>query len=181
MVKVMITATNRVVDSSSHLGSMKRMPREVRKVVVIQVKSRFGSESGTYEGNGAYGENDFSGIGRSRGQVLGSKIVDLKHGRVVFWFLKRIAGKSLGFEFSFLQGAAAAIVLLELSDRETIHMTKDLMRDICKVFAIPVMMVVGGTMGEDFIGPGEPVRLGEIASRVVGFTHDVKKTAVPAS
>jgi hypothetical protein len=177
----MITVSEKLVDSGPPLGSIKRLPREVRKVVVIQVKRRFGSEYSAYERNGAYGENDVSDLDRNMGQVLGNKIMDLKHGRVVFWFLKRMAGKNLGFESSFLRGAAAAIVLLELSDRETIHMTKELMRDICKLFSIPVMMVVGGTMGEEFNGQAEPTRLGEIASRVVGFTDDVSKTAVPAS
>jgi hypothetical protein len=145
------------------------------------VKSRLASGFCTYLGNEAHGESDSSHLEVNKGQVLGSKTVDLKHGRVIFWFLKRIAGKNIDFEFSFLQGAAAAVVVLELSDRETIHMTKELLRDICKLFSIPVMLVVGGTMQDDLVAQGSPTSLEEIALRVVSFAYDVRTSSVRAS
>jgi hypothetical protein len=109
------------------------------------------------------------------GSVLGSRVVDLKDGRVVFWFIKRCAGKCVGFEFSFLQGAMAAIVVLELSDHETIQATTELLRDICKAFSIPVMLVVGGRISEDLVGLESPSGLAEMASRVITFSHAGRK------
>jgi hypothetical protein len=181
LVKRMIAVPDRIADSEPPLRIDRSSPRAVRKVVVIQVKRRLWSEASSMVDPLRYDDGENFDFGRSSGQVLGTKIVDMKDGRVVFWFLKRSAGKNLGFEFSFLQGAAAAVVLLELSDRETIHMTKELLRDICKVFPIPVMLVVGGAMQEDLAGPGSSTGLEEIASRIVSFVHEGRSTVPLAS
>ncbi|WXG44018.1 MAG: hypothetical protein WED04_08305 [Promethearchaeati archaeon SRVP18_Atabeyarchaeia-1] len=177
----MITVSDRVLDSHFPLKSDKPSLRELRKVVVIQVKGRTGSRFKNFEVGSAYPGDEVGDLCKSAGQVLGTRVVDLKDGRVVFWFLKKTGGKNLGFEFSFLQGAAAAIVLLELTDRETIQATKELLREICKVFSIPVMLVVGENTGEDLMGSLAPMGLGEIASKVVSFTLSGREMAVPAS
>jgi hypothetical protein len=181
MVKEMIAVPDRIVDSGPPTRNDGSSPREVRKVVVIQVKRRTWFESKSILDGGVYSDDGINDGGRNTGHVLGTKVVDLKDGRVVFWLIKRTAGKNLGFEYSYLQGAAAAIVFLDLSDRETIQVTKELLRDICKVFSIPVMLVVGGTMGENSIDSESPVGLGELASKVISFTHDVGKTPALAS
>jgi hypothetical protein len=170
----MLAFPERVVDGNSPArdeGSSKT----VRKVVVIQVKGKSYLDPKRLDYNRETRDASTDDLERTEGSVLGSRVVDLKDGRVVFWFIKRYACKSIGFEFSFLQGAIAAIVVLELSDHETIQATTELLRDICKVFSIPVMLVVGGRINEDLVGLESPSGLAEMASRVISFSHAGKK------
>lgn len=150
--------------------------KSLRKVVVIQVKSRGYSPPRRIYDRGENRKLEEYDVDKVVDQVLGSKVVDLTDGRVVFWFIKRCVGKCLGFEFSFLQGATAAIVVLELSDHRTIQATTELLRDICRVFSIPVMLVVGGKMSDDLIGLESQSGFVDMASRVINFSHAGRKT-----
>jgi hypothetical protein len=150
--------------------------KTLRKVVVIQVKSKGYTPPGRFYNRGETKNIEENDAEKGVDRVLGSKVVDLTEGRVVFWFIKRSISKCLGFESSFLQGAAAAIVVLELSDHQTIQATSELLRDICKVFTIPVMLVVGGKINDDLIGLESESGFEEIASRVITFSNAGKKT-----
>jgi hypothetical protein len=150
--------------------------KSLRKVVVIQVKSKGYSPPRRFYNRGETRDTDEYDEEKRVDRVLGSRVVDLTDGRVVFWFIERSVGSSLGSEFSFLQGATAAIVVLELSDHRTIQATTELLRDICKLFSIPVMLVVGGKISDGLIGLESPHGFAEMASRVITFSHVSKKT-----
>jgi hypothetical protein len=171
----MIALPERVVDGNSPAREEGLSSKAVRKVVVIQVKSKHYLDPGRFDNRGEIRNGGSDDSERNAGQVLGSRVVDLKDGRVVFWFIKRCASRCIDFEFSFLQGATAAVVVLELSDHETIQATTELLRDICKVFSIPVMVVVGGRISDDLVGLESASGLAEMASRVISFSHAGKK------
>jgi hypothetical protein len=154
--------------------------KSLRKVVVIQIKSVGYSPPGPIYSRGEFRKIEEYDEEKCVDRVLGSRVIDLADARVVFWFIKRSVGSSLGFEFSFLQGATAAIVVLELSDHQTIQATTELLKDICKVFSIPVMLVVGGKISDDLIGLESPVGLAEMASRVITFSQAGQRILQPA-
>lgn len=164
-----------IVGGNSPERDEESSSKPVRKVVVIQVKGKRYSSPGRFNDRGEARNVEEYDMEKSVDQVLGSKVIDLRDGRVVFWFIKRSVEKCLDFEFSFLQGAAAAIVVLELSDHQTIQATTELLRDICKVFSIPVMLVVGGKISDDLIGLESQSGFAEMASRVITFSHVGKK------
>nr|MDO8132822.1 hypothetical protein [Candidatus Njordarchaeum guaymaensis] len=145
--------------------------KTMHKVVVIKVR-RTGSwgvgHLESCEERREYLEGD---LDSEVGRVLGSRIVDIKEGLVVFWILSMGNRNTLGFEASYLQGAVAAVVVLESSDRETVHGATELLRTICKSFSIPVMLVVGGKVSEGPIGFGLTPEFASIASKVVSFAQ----------
>ncbi|WXG46595.1 MAG: hypothetical protein WED05_08065 [Candidatus Atabeyarchaeum deiterrae] len=171
----MLTVSDKVVENNPPIGGDNASSRTVRKVVVIQVKSRGGYERASLQENREYERPGTDSFDRGEGHVVGTRVVDLNDGRVAFWILSKSPGKNLGFEVSFLQGATAAIVMLELSDWETIQSASELLRSICKEFSIPVMLVVGGRVGDDAIGLGSPVELARTASKVITYAHVGRK------
>jgi len=144
----------------------------LNKVVVIQVRSAPGTLGiRGVEDRRDSGENLEHGSSGDLGRVLGARIVKAKDGWIVFWVLSTSARNALGFEASYLQGASAAVVVLESSDRRTVHSSTELLRAICKLFSIPVMLVVGGNVNEGMMGIGSTREFANLASKVVSFAR----------
>jgi hypothetical protein len=154
--------------------------KAMHKVVVIQVRSTESWLSRGLEGYGGNGENLEYGPDSDVERVLGARVVEVKDGQIVFWVLSTSVRNTLGFEVSYLQGALAAVVVLESSDRETIHSATELLRAICKLFSIPVMLVVGGRVSEGAIGLGSSREFASLASKVVSFAQ-IGRAAIQAS
>jgi len=152
----------------------------MHKVVVIEVRSTCSWGVRGPGGREVYVENLERGLDSDAGQVLGARVVELKEEQIVFWVLSASVRNVLGFEVSYLQGAVAAVVVLESSDRETIHSATELLRAICKSFSIPVMLVVGGRVGEGGIGLGSTREFANLASKVVNFAQ-IGRAAIQAS
>ena len=145
--------------------------KAVHKVVVIQVRSVDRWNPATPEAHIGPEENvEYDSDGDVVG-VMGSKVVEIKEGQVVFWVLSTSVKNTLGFEVSYLQGAVAAVVVLESSDPETIHNSTELLRAICKLFSMPVMLIVGGRVSEGAIGLGSSREFANLASKVVDFAQ----------
>nr|MDO8100565.1 hypothetical protein [Candidatus Njordarchaeota archaeon] len=154
--------------------------KTVHKVVVIQVRSTDRWEVRRLEDHREFGENvERDSDGYVEG-VLGARVVQIKEGQVVFWVLSTSVRNVLGFEVSYLQGAVAAVVVLESSDRETIHNATELLRAICKLFSIPVMLVVGGSVSKGAISLGSTHEFASLASKVVSFAQ-IGRAAIRAS
>jgi hypothetical protein len=150
----------------SLLGDSGTLSKTVRKVVAIFIKSQTeenDSTRGEEQGTDRLTINGCSGNGD---RVMGTEVVELENSRVVFWILSKTLSGSLGFELSFLQGAAIAVVMMELSDWKTIRSSAELLRNICREFSIPVMLVVGGKIAYDNVGSDLFVELAKTVSRV---------------
>jgi hypothetical protein len=144
-----------------------------RKVVAIFVKSRTGRNDTV---NGCGLECDGLTPRELDGDVdhvIATEVVDLEDFHVIFWILSKTPTRNLGFEAFFLQGAAAAIVMLELSNREAIRSSVELLRNVCKEFPIPVMLVVGDRIAYDDIGFDSFVELAKVTSKVVAQSQHV--------
>jgi hypothetical protein len=145
--------------------------KAVHKVVVIQVRSYNSWDAGSLDEQKEPRENTEVGFDSDAEGVLGAKVVEINEGQIVFWVLSTSVRNTLGFEVSYLQGAVAAVVVLESSDRETIHGATELLRAICKLFSMPVMLIVGGRVSEGAIGLGSSHDFANLASKVVSFAQ----------
>jgi hypothetical protein len=145
--------------------------KALHKVVVIQVRSVDRWDPVTQERQRGHEENMEGGYDSAVEGVLGSRVVEIEEGQIVFWVLSTSVRNTLGFEVSYLQGAVAAIVVLESSDRETIHNATELLRAICKLFSMPAMLVVGGRVSDGAIGFGSSREFANLASKVVDFAQ----------
>ena len=145
--------------------------KAVHKVVVIQVRNHEKWNLGNLEGHIELGKNLGCDLDCDVERVTRLKVVETKEGQVVFWVFSTSVSNMLGFEVSYLQGAVAAVVVLESSDRETIHNATELLRAICKLFSMPAMLVVGGNVNEGAIGLGSSHEFANLASKVVSFAQ----------
>jgi hypothetical protein len=153
------------------LRSIGAPSKTVRKVVAICVKSK---TEYCHPNRGARREYEGLTVNRldgDEGHVIGTQVVDLEDNSFFFWILSKTSCRSLGFETFFLQGATAAIVVLELSDWETIRSSSELLRKMCKEFSIPVFLLVGAKVGADAVSLNSFVQLGKTALKVISHAQ----------
>jgi hypothetical protein len=145
--------------------------KAVHKVVVIQVTNCEKWNVGNLEGHIELGENVERDFNCDVERVTRLKVVETKEGQVIFWVLSTSVSNMSSFDVRYLQGAVAAVVVLESSDRETIHNATELLRVVCKSFSMPAMLVVGGRVSKGAIDLGSSREFANLAAKVVSFAQ----------
>jgi hypothetical protein len=136
-------------------------------IVAVCIKRKAGYCHSTLGARLEYEGLTVNGLDEDEGYVIGTQVFGLEDNSFVFWILRKNSCGSLGFETFFLQGATAAIVMLELSDRETIRSSSELLREMCKEFSIPMFLVVSVKIGAGVVNLDSFVELGKTASKVI--------------